>query len=85
MKIKISLGYLQISFLLHLLSTFILLDLLKNKILLGPKLEHIMEFLLLDLFHQTFGRYVIPYNIKKSNSVSVFKNRYSQFLIYSQI
>ena len=27
----------------------------------------------------------IPYHIKKSNSVSVFKNRYSQFLIYSQI
>jgi hypothetical protein len=36
-------------------------------------------------FYQKFGRYVIPYNIKKSNSVSVFKNRYSQFLIYSQI
>jgi hypothetical protein len=53
---NIPLGYLQISFLLHILSTLILLDLLKNKILLGRKLEQIVESLLLDLFHQKFGR-----------------------------
>jgi hypothetical protein len=53
---NIPLGYLQISFLLHIPSTLILLDLLKNKILLGRKFEQIMESLLLDLFHQKFER-----------------------------
>jgi hypothetical protein len=63
------------------------IDLLKNKILLGRKLEQIMESL--DFTFRFISSKIweaIPYHIKKSNSVSVFKNRYySQFLIYSQI
>jgi hypothetical protein len=42
--------------LLHLLNNLILLDFLKNKILFGRKLEQIIKSLLLDLFHQNFGR-----------------------------
>jgi hypothetical protein len=71
MKIKISLGYLQISFLLHLLSTLILLDFLKNKILLGRKLEQIIESLLLDLFHQNFGSNSLPYKRMGTRCVHV--------------